>query len=75
MRRITLAAPQFADFGIEEPGEIVTLGWPDPGSELVLPWGRGHVWGAGESRTMRAELRGRPGVERLQVLGYWSRAR
>ena len=218
MRRVTLAAPEFADFGIEEPGEIVTLGWPDPGNELVLPelgwrfppgkreqhwrnytvrahrperaeididfflhgdlgrasawaaraepgdqvgfagprthwehnggcdwsllvadetglpaalailetlpadhravallevagehehqevstrsdadlrwlrrgraaeavrelglpWGRGHVWGAGESRTMRAvrdQLRGRPGVEKLQVLGYWSRVR
>ncbi len=46
--------------------------------ELGLPWGRGHVWGAGESRTMRAvrdQLRGRPGVETLQVLGYWSRVR
>jgi NADPH-dependent ferric siderophore reductase len=37
MRRVTLAAPQFADFGVEEPGEIVTLGWADPGAELVLP--------------------------------------
>jgi NADPH-dependent ferric siderophore reductase len=39
---------------------------------------RGHVWGVGESPTMRAvrdRLRGRPGVEQLQVLGYWSRAR
>ena len=34
--------------------------------ELGLPWGRGHVWGAGESRTMRAvrdELRRRRGVD------------
>jgi NADPH-dependent ferric siderophore reductase len=37
MRRLTLAAPEFADFGVEEPGEIITLGWPDPGEELVLP--------------------------------------
>lgn len=22
---------------MEEPGEIITLGWPDPGAELVLP--------------------------------------
>ena len=37
MSRITLAAPELADFGVEEPGEIVTLGWPAPGRELVLP--------------------------------------
>jgi NADPH-dependent ferric siderophore reductase len=40
MRRITLAAPEFGDLGIEEPGEIITLGWPARGRELVLP-GRG----------------------------------
>jgi NADPH-dependent ferric siderophore reductase len=53
-------------------------GAADAVRELGLPWGRGHVWGAGESRTMRAvrdQLRGRPGVEKLQVLGYWSRGR
>ena len=32
MKRITLTAPEFADFGVEEPGEIITLGWPDEGS-------------------------------------------
>jgi NADPH-dependent ferric siderophore reductase len=37
MRRFTLRAPAFADFGLEQPGEIVTLGWPAPGRELVLP--------------------------------------
>jgi NADPH-dependent ferric siderophore reductase len=38
MRRITLAAPAFgADFGVEQPGEILTLGWAQPGEELVLP--------------------------------------
>jgi NADPH-dependent ferric siderophore reductase len=37
MKRITLTAPEFADLGIEEPGEIITLGWPEPGEELVLP--------------------------------------
>lgn len=37
MVRITLAAPQLADFPLEEPGEIVTLIWPEPGGEPVLP--------------------------------------
>jgi NADPH-dependent ferric siderophore reductase len=37
MTRFTLRADAFADFGIEQPGEIVTLGWPAPGHELVLP--------------------------------------
>jgi NADPH-dependent ferric siderophore reductase len=37
MRRFTLEADAFADFGLEQPGEIVTLGWPAPGRELVLP--------------------------------------
>jgi NADPH-dependent ferric siderophore reductase len=37
MTRITLTAPELADFGVEEPGEIVTLGWPNPDHELVLP--------------------------------------
>ena len=37
MRRFTLRADAFADFGVEQPGEIVTLGWPAPGRELVLP--------------------------------------
>jgi NADPH-dependent ferric siderophore reductase len=37
MRRFTLRAAAFADFGVEQPGEIVTLGWPAPGRELVLP--------------------------------------
>jgi NADPH-dependent ferric siderophore reductase len=38
MKRITLAAPEFGtELGVEQPGEIITLGWPDPGQELVLP--------------------------------------
>jgi NADPH-dependent ferric siderophore reductase len=38
MRRITFGAPQFGpDFGVEQPGEIITLGWAEPGEELVLP--------------------------------------
>ena len=37
MRRFTLRAEAFRDFAIEQPGEIVTLGWPGPGAELVLP--------------------------------------
>ena len=37
MRRFTLAAPAFADPGIEQPGEIVTLGWPLNGERLVMP--------------------------------------
>jgi NADPH-dependent ferric siderophore reductase len=37
MVRITLTAPEFADLGVEQPGEIITLGWPEPGRELVLP--------------------------------------
>ena len=31
------AAPAFADFGVEQPGKIITLGWCDEGEELVLP--------------------------------------
>ena len=37
MSRFTLRHAAFADFGVEQPGEIVTLGWPAPGRELVLP--------------------------------------
>ncbi len=37
MARFTLAAPAFADPGVEEPGEILTLGWCEPGEELVMP--------------------------------------
>ena len=37
MTRFTLHAPAFADPGIEQPGEILTLGWPNEGEELVLP--------------------------------------
>ena len=37
MRCFTLKADAFADFGLEQPGEIMTLGWPAPGRELVLP--------------------------------------
>jgi NADPH-dependent ferric siderophore reductase len=37
MRRFVLHHPAFADPGIEQPGEIVTLGWPLDGEPLVLP--------------------------------------
>jgi NADPH-dependent ferric siderophore reductase len=37
MWRFTLTHPSFADFGVEQPGEIITLGWCDEGEELVLP--------------------------------------
>ena len=37
MTRCTLQASAFADPGIEQPGEILTLGWPLEGEELVLP--------------------------------------
>ena len=37
MRRLTLSAPAFADPGVEQPGEIITLGWPENGEELLLP--------------------------------------
>jgi NADPH-dependent ferric siderophore reductase len=44
MARFTLTAPAFADFGVEQPGEIITLGWPADGQELVLPLRRWR-WG------------------------------
>ncbi|HET8754397.1 MAG TPA: siderophore-interacting protein, partial [Solirubrobacteraceae bacterium] len=37
MARLTLSHPAFADFGVERPGEIITLGWCDEGEELVMP--------------------------------------
>ena len=37
MARFTLTSPDFADLGVEEPGEILTLGWSDDGDELTLP--------------------------------------
>ncbi len=37
MARFTLVAPAFAELGVEEPGEILTLGWCDRGEELVMP--------------------------------------
>jgi NADPH-dependent ferric siderophore reductase len=37
MARFTLHAPAFADLGVEEPGEVLTLGWSTDGDELVLP--------------------------------------
>jgi len=37
MTRFTLHDPKFADPGIEQPGEILTLGWPLNGEPLVLP--------------------------------------
>ena len=35
--QVHAAAPAFADPGVEQPGEILTLGWADAGEELVLP--------------------------------------
>jgi NADPH-dependent ferric siderophore reductase len=35
--RVTLAAPAFADLGVTQPGEILTLGWAAHGETLVLP--------------------------------------
>jgi NADPH-dependent ferric siderophore reductase len=37
MSRFTLTAPAFAAPGVEEPGEIITLGWPRAGEPLSLP--------------------------------------
>ena len=37
MTRIVLTGGALGDFFVEEPGEIVTLLWPAPGRELVLP--------------------------------------
>jgi NADPH-dependent ferric siderophore reductase len=39
MTRIVLAGPALDDFFVEEPGEIVTLLWAQPGREVVLPEG------------------------------------
>jgi NADPH-dependent ferric siderophore reductase len=63
-RRISLTAPEFEDLGIEEPGEIITLGWPARGRELVLPergWRfprgtRGQHWRNFTVRRHRPEL-------------------
>lgn len=37
MTCLTLHAPAFADPGIEQPGEVLTLGWAPGEQELVLP--------------------------------------
>jgi len=37
MTRFTFSCPQFGDLGVEEPGEIITLGWSDDGEDLTLP--------------------------------------
>jgi NADPH-dependent ferric siderophore reductase len=37
MARVTLGGPALDDFFVEEPGEIITLLWPAPGADLVLP--------------------------------------
>ncbi|HEV2775616.1 MAG TPA: siderophore-interacting protein [Solirubrobacteraceae bacterium] len=34
---LTLNAPAFANLGVEQPGEVITLGWPLDGERLVLP--------------------------------------
>ena len=63
MRRITLTAPEFADLGIEEPGEIITLGWAEPGEELVLPRA-GLALPARQARAALAQLHGAPAPPR-----------
>jgi NADPH-dependent ferric siderophore reductase len=69
MRRITLAAADFGDgFGVEEPGEILTLGWPDEGAELVLPklgwrFPRGRREQHWRNFTVRAHRPGRQEVD------------
>jgi NADPH-dependent ferric siderophore reductase len=61
MVRFTLSAPDFADLGGEEPGEIITLGWSPPGEELILPeagWrfrGREQHWRNFTVRAYRPE--------------------
>jgi len=62
MRRFTLRAEAFSDFGVEQPGEIITLGWCDDGEELVLPqlgWrfagGREQHWRNYTVRAIRPE--------------------
>jgi NADPH-dependent ferric siderophore reductase len=61
MVRFTLSAPDFADLGVEEPGEIITLGWSPPGEELILPeagWrfrGREQHWRNFTVRAYRPE--------------------
>ena len=37
MSCFTLQAPAFSDPGVEQPGEILTLGWPADGEPLMLP--------------------------------------
>jgi NADPH-dependent ferric siderophore reductase len=37
MVRIAFHAPALADFPVEQPGEIVTLIWPDAGADPILP--------------------------------------
>ncbi|MBB4663839.1 SIP domain-containing protein [Conexibacter arvalis] len=37
MVRVTLAATGLCDFPVEQPGEIITLLWPDADGEVVLP--------------------------------------
>lgn len=61
MARFTLSAPAFADLGVEQPGEILTLGWCEPGEELILPeegWrfrGREQHWRNFTVRSYRPE--------------------
>src|SRR5215210_5525660 len=61
MVRFTLSAPAFAQLGVEEPGEIITLGWCPPGEEVVLPeegWrfrGREQHWRNFTVRAYRPE--------------------
>jgi NADPH-dependent ferric siderophore reductase len=52
MARFTLTHPGFADLGVEEPGEILTLGWSDPGERLHLP-GLGWRFPAGVEQHWR----------------------
>ncbi len=48
MARFTLRAPGFAAMGVEEPGEILTLGWCEEGERLELPEVGWRFRGGGE---------------------------
>ena len=69
MARFTLQAPAFAGLGVEQPGEILTLGWCDAGEELALPergwrFPRGRPEQHWRNFTVRAH---RPGAMEVDV--------
>src|SRR5215218_7001125 len=57
MARFTLQAPAFAELGVEQPGEILTLGWCDAGEDLA-PAGAGLALPPGEAGAALAQLHG-----------------